>query len=176
MHSSPPPLKNHPSNPIGFVYSPSLWKITHQNPSVYILPPPLKNHCSWWAFISGNTVLLFCISIEFLPPIFCVQYRKLESVFSLCQFYSSMFSNVENVDVLNLKINQKRNEGATSTFFLVFSHIFQIQNMELRLNTFKNYLKLKSIDLKSKSMWFWRKSCWLGGFYTIFLRMANFRI
>ena len=33
-----PPLKNHPSKPIGFVYSP-LW----------------KNDCFWWAFISANT-------------------------------------------------------------------------------------------------------------------------
>ena len=55
-----PPLKNHPSNPIGFVYSP-LWKITHQKPSVLCTPPfekspitthrfcvlpPLKNHPS----------------------------------------------------------------------------------------------------------------------------------
>ena len=33
-----PPLKNHPSKPIGFVYSP-LWKITHQKPSVLCTPP-----------------------------------------------------------------------------------------------------------------------------------------
>ena len=33
-----PPLKNHPSKPIGFVYSP-LWKITHQSPSVLCTPP-----------------------------------------------------------------------------------------------------------------------------------------
>ena len=33
-----PPLKNHPSKPIGFVYSP-LWKITHQNPLVLCSPP-----------------------------------------------------------------------------------------------------------------------------------------
>ena len=79
-----PPLKNHPSNPIGFVYSP-LWKITHQKPSVLCAPPfekspiknhrfcvlpplknhppkpigfmyfpPLKNHCFWQALISGE--------------------------------------------------------------------------------------------------------------------------
>ena len=55
-----PPLKNHPSKAIGFVYSP-LWKITHHNPSVPCTPPfekssikshrfcvlpPLKNHPS----------------------------------------------------------------------------------------------------------------------------------
>ena len=33
-----PPLKNHPSQPIGFVYSP-LWKITHQSPLVLCTPP-----------------------------------------------------------------------------------------------------------------------------------------
>ena len=33
-----PPLKNHPSKVIGFMYSP-LWKITHQNPSVLCTPP-----------------------------------------------------------------------------------------------------------------------------------------
>ena len=33
-----PPLKNHPSKVIGFVYSP-LWKITHQSPSVSCTPP-----------------------------------------------------------------------------------------------------------------------------------------
>ena len=32
-----PSLKNHPSKVISFVYS----------------PPPLKNHCFWWALISG---------------------------------------------------------------------------------------------------------------------------
>ena len=36
-----PPLKNHPSKPIGFVYSP-LWKITHQSPSVLCTPPLWK--------------------------------------------------------------------------------------------------------------------------------------
>ena len=36
-----PPLKNHPSKPIGFVYSP-LWKIIHQNPSVSCTPPLWK--------------------------------------------------------------------------------------------------------------------------------------
>ena len=55
-----PPLKNHPSLPIGFMYSP-LWKITHHYPSVLCTPPfekspitthrfcvlpPLKNHPS----------------------------------------------------------------------------------------------------------------------------------
>ena len=39
-----PPLKNHPSKPIGFVYSP-LWKITHQAHRFCVLPP-LKNHPS----------------------------------------------------------------------------------------------------------------------------------
>ena len=74
-----PPLKNDPSKPIGFVYSP-LWEITHQRPSVLCTPPfekspikahrfcvlpPLKNPCFWWAFISGwafisaNTVSMF---------------------------------------------------------------------------------------------------------------------
>ena len=42
-----PPLKNHPSHPIGFVYSP-LWKITHPKPSVLCTPPfenpPTKAH------------------------------------------------------------------------------------------------------------------------------------
>ena len=42
-----PPLKNHPSQPIGFVYSP-LWKITHHNPSVLCTPPfgksPIQTH------------------------------------------------------------------------------------------------------------------------------------
>ena len=73
-----PPLKNHSSKPIGFMYSP-LWKITHQKPLVSCTPPfekslikahrfhvlpPLKNHCFWWALISGwafisaNTVYL----------------------------------------------------------------------------------------------------------------------
>ena len=33
-----PPLKKHPSKPIGFVYSP-LWKITQLNPSVLYTPP-----------------------------------------------------------------------------------------------------------------------------------------
>ena len=37
-----PPLKNHPSKPIGFVYSP-LCKITHQNPSVLCTPPLKKS-------------------------------------------------------------------------------------------------------------------------------------
>ena len=36
-----PPLKNHPSTPIGLVCSP-LWKITHQHPLV-LCPPPFKN-------------------------------------------------------------------------------------------------------------------------------------
>ena len=40
-------MKNHPSKPIGFVYSP-LWKITHQKPSVLCTPPfeksPIKAH------------------------------------------------------------------------------------------------------------------------------------
>ena len=36
-----PPLKNHPSKPIGFVYSP-LWKITHHSPSVLCTPPLWK--------------------------------------------------------------------------------------------------------------------------------------
>ena len=55
-----PPLKNHPSKPVGFVYSP-LWKVTHHSPSVLCTPPfekspitthrfcvllPLKNHPS----------------------------------------------------------------------------------------------------------------------------------
>ena len=55
-----PPLKNHPSKLVGFVYSP-LWKIIHQKPSVLCTPPfekssiktnrfcvlpPLKNHPS----------------------------------------------------------------------------------------------------------------------------------
>ena len=67
-----PPLKNHPSKPIGFVYSP-LWKITHQGPSVLCTPPfeksptkthrfcvlpPLKNHCFWWALVSGWAFIL----------------------------------------------------------------------------------------------------------------------
>ena len=42
-----PPLKNHPSKAIGFVYSP-LWKIIHQSPSVLCTPPfeksPIKAH------------------------------------------------------------------------------------------------------------------------------------
>ena len=42
-----PPLKNDPTQPIGFVYSP-LWKITHQKPSVLCTPPfekwPIKSH------------------------------------------------------------------------------------------------------------------------------------
>ena len=42
-----PPLKNHPSRAIGFVYSP-LWKITHQSPWVLCTPPfeksPIKSH------------------------------------------------------------------------------------------------------------------------------------
>ena len=57
-----PPLKNHPSKPIGFVYSP-LGKITHQGPSVLSTPPPLEKslflvgtYCMW-AFISAKTVL-----------------------------------------------------------------------------------------------------------------------
>ena len=33
-----PPLKNHPSKPIGFMYSP-LWKMTHQSPLVSCTPP-----------------------------------------------------------------------------------------------------------------------------------------
>ena len=41
------PLKNHPSKPIGFMYSP-LWKITHQTPSVLCTLPfeksPIKTH------------------------------------------------------------------------------------------------------------------------------------
>ena len=67
-----PPLKNHPSQPIGFMYSP-LWKITHQSSSVLCTPPfekspikahrfcvlpPLKNHCFWWALISGWVFIL----------------------------------------------------------------------------------------------------------------------
>ena len=42
-----PPLKNHSSKPIGFVYSP-LWKINHHKPSVFCTPPfeksPIKTH------------------------------------------------------------------------------------------------------------------------------------
>ena len=42
-----PPLKNHPSKPIGFMSSP-LWKITHQKPSVSCTPPfeksPIQTH------------------------------------------------------------------------------------------------------------------------------------
>ena len=47
-----PPLKNHPSKLIGFVYSP-LWKITHQSPSVLCTPlfekSPIKilGHGHW---------------------------------------------------------------------------------------------------------------------------------
>ena len=37
-----PPLKNHPSKAIGFVYSP-LWKIPHQSPSV-LCTPLFENH------------------------------------------------------------------------------------------------------------------------------------
>ena len=42
-----PPLKSHPSKPIGFVYSP-LWKVTHQSPLVLCTPPfeksPIQTH------------------------------------------------------------------------------------------------------------------------------------
>ena len=85
-----PPLKTHPPEAIGFVYSP-LWKLTHQKPSVLCTPPfekspikahrfyvpsPLKKHsfwwaliCGWafiseWAFISANTV--YCLFIYFI--------------------------------------------------------------------------------------------------------------
>ena len=82
-----PPLKNHPSTAIGFVYSP-LWKITHQQPSVLCTPPfekspikshrfrvlpplknypikshrfrvlpPLKNHWFWWALFLGGALI-----------------------------------------------------------------------------------------------------------------------
>ena len=46
-----PPLKNHPSQPIGFMYSP-LWKSPIKPHRFYVLPP-LKNHYLWWALISG---------------------------------------------------------------------------------------------------------------------------
>ena len=42
-----PPLKDHPSKPLGFVYSP-LWKITHQSPSVLCTPFFGK-----WLFLEG---------------------------------------------------------------------------------------------------------------------------
>ena len=47
VYSPPPPLKNHPPEPVGFVYSP-LWRIIHENPSVLCTPPfeesPMKIH------------------------------------------------------------------------------------------------------------------------------------
>ena len=79
-----PPLKNHPSQPIGFVYSP-LWKITHQRPHRFCILPPLKNHCFWWALISGwafipsSTVwyvhVVCCVSMEQSRSSRCQRHR-----------------------------------------------------------------------------------------------------
>ena len=77
--------KNHPSKPIGFVYSP-LWKITHLSPSVLCTPPlkktpikshrfcvlpPLKNHCVLFLifhdiFLSSFLFRILCSSVLLL--------------------------------------------------------------------------------------------------------------
>ena len=132
-----------PSKPIGFMYSP-LWKIIHQKPSVLCTPPfekspikshrfcvlpPLKNHCFWWAFISGwafisaNTVCF----IEIWEANKIVEWSNSEKSMNQCKKTSRQYDEKKKGRGVNnngekrfhlphrspKKANQKRSKKST---------------------------------------------------------------